>query len=337
MSELVTGEPDDEILSRAKETLPDYLIKIREEFILDMKGADELTPMSPGAIAQDNYRIRFQDFWKVEYDLETIMDRLTEEDLEYFAESTFPSLFNMFSTTEYCFLAKEFIRKKHRSDESVLKFQWSLIASMVRHRPEFSSSVRRFFFGSDRTIQGLIEAIKASIGQLSEFHQNLFFGMFKPAKIDPCHLVIERVFKPMVRVWPFENPKEKEDFLSKMSEMTSDSLKSIFKNSYPLARLPRGSGFFNEDIFCLSQRDIEILERIQRMSVISTSQDSGLVKMKVPFPAHESRKRSTKEKGATTFEEWMSDKAIDIRLMKESAKCAREWINLVLEHNVNHH
>ena len=335
MSDLGTIKPDDGLLSCAKEKLPDYLIKIREAFILDMKSADELT--SPLAIRQESYKIRFENFWKADgYNLETIMQCLTEEERKYFAESTFPSLFNMFSTVEYCSLAEKFIKRKHSDNESVLKFQWSLIVSMVRHRPEFSSWIRRFFFRSDRKIQDLIEAIKASIGQLPEHHQKLFFGMFRRPKIDPCNLVIEGVFRPMVEVWPFENPTEKEDLLSKLSEMTSDSLKSIFKGPYPSARLPRGSGFFDEDIFCLSERDIQILEKIQGESLTSTSRDDGLVKMKVPFPAEQSLQRSGQEKVTTTFEQWISNKAIDIRLMKESAKCAREWIDLVLEHN-NHH
>ena len=72
MSDLGTIKPDDGLLSCAKEKLPDYLIKIREAFILDMKSADELT--SPFAIRQESYKIRFENFWKADgYNLETMM------------------------------------------------------------------------------------------------------------------------------------------------------------------------------------------------------------------------------------------------------------------------
>ena len=330
------------LLKFAIDKFPEYISEIRNTYIYDAKCADAILS-APGsrATATVNWDLlkRVHEFFGVKLQSElagAICSRLVDPEMsQYFAESTFPSYFNMFSSEEYCRDAADFITSVKEKEPARAR---ALLASFIRHRFEFVSGIRRSYKGSRdvNAIERLIAAVEANIVCLPQYHQNLLRAELKDDSGAGAWFA-EAVLTPLVSVW--FHSKESDDGLPD-SLNDSDNQKRIAElftssDKFPAAKLPKIRVLrLEKDIYYFSMRDFHVMQKIFNHTLFTdcpfdVSQGFELLALVRHLPADTISTDDHADDPRNNFDSWMREKALDIRLLKESAKCAKEWLSLV--------
>ena len=327
------------LLKFAIDKFPEYISEIRNTYIYDAKCADAILS-APGirATATVNWDLlkRVREFFGVKLQSELCSCLVDREMSQYFAESTFPSYFNMFSSEEYCRDAASFIRSVKEKEPARAR---ALLASFIRHRFEFVSGIRRSYKEDSRdvsAIERLIAAVEANIVCLPQYHQNLLRAELKHDGGAGAWFA-EAVLAPLVNVW-FHSKESDDGLLDSLNDADNqDRIAKLFTSSdeFPAAKLPKIKVLrLEKDIYYFSMRDFHVMQKIFNQTLFTdcpfdVSQGFELLPHVRHLPADTISTDDHADDPRNNFDSWMREKALDIRLLKESAKCAKEWLSLV--------
>ena len=329
------------LLKFAIDTFPKYISEIRDTYIYDAKCADVILTAPDTKATTTVRRADVSDiFGKLQSPLCSRLDD-EEEMSRYFADSTFPAYFNMFSSEEYCRAAADFIRSVEKKEPKLAR---ALLASFIRHRFEFLSGVHLSYTQGPRDsnpIDRFVAAVEANIACLSQYHQDLLRAAFNDGDA-ASEWFAQSVLVPLVRVW--FHPEESDDgLLASLHEPNKQrKLADLFRSSdeFPVAKLPKISVLhLEDDVYYFSKRDLHVMEHILMNTLctdcsFAVAQGFHLLKHVGHglLPSRTISSRDHADDPPDNFDSWMRGKALDIRLLKESAKCAKEWLSLVSEH-----